>query len=252
MHRFYLPPEECRASLLTLAGSEAHHALHVLRLRQGERVTVLDGAGHEFICDVREQKRHEVLLHVTEKNFIPPFPYEITLLQAIPKGKIIESIIQKATELGTRRIVPLLTERVVVQLDSEAAASKAEKWQQVAIEAIKQSGNPWLPKVEMPITPEASLARHEQSELPLIASLQEKQLTLRAHVRAFVEMRKRLPKTLSIWIGPEGDFTSREVEAVQNAGALPITLGRLVLRVETAATTCLAIMNYELQTSALS
>src|SRR4026207_353371 len=109
MHRFYLPPDECRASLLTLAGSEAHHALHVLRLRQGERVTVLDGAGHEFICDVREQKRREVLLYVTEKNFIPPVPYEITLLQSIPKGKIIESIIQKATELGTRRVVPLLT-----------------------------------------------------------------------------------------------------------------------------------------------
>src|SRR2546428_9531668 len=100
MHRFYLPPSECQGSQLTLSEQEAHHALHVLRLRAGERVVVLDGAGHELLCEVREAARDTVQLAVKQKNYIPPLPYQITLVQAVPKGKIIETIIQKATELG--------------------------------------------------------------------------------------------------------------------------------------------------------
>src|SRR5438094_6290913 len=100
MHRFYLPPSECRDSTLTLSEHEAHHGLNVLRLRRGERVAVLDGAGHEYLCEIRELGHEAIQLAVTQKNFIPALPYQLTLLQAIPKGKIIESIIQKATELG--------------------------------------------------------------------------------------------------------------------------------------------------------
>src|SRR3954464_12926602 len=100
MHRFYLPPSECQNSLLTLAGHEAHHGLHVLRLRKGERVVVLDGAGHELLCEAVELGKDTIKLSVLQKNFIPPLSYQLTLVQAIPKGKIIESIIQKAVELG--------------------------------------------------------------------------------------------------------------------------------------------------------
>src|SRR3954463_9531610 len=161
MHRFYLTPTEYKSGPLTLAGREAHHALHVLRVRRGDRVTVLDGAGGTFVCDVENFDRDKVQLAIVEKT-VSPAPFcQITLLQSLPKGKIIESIIQKATELGAARIVPLLSERVVTQLDGDSAASKAEKWQQVAIEAIKQSGNAWLPKVETPITPKELLARSE-------------------------------------------------------------------------------------------
>jgi len=168
MHRFYLPPERVgqasclspppankpdrpeAGSTLRLEGREAHHALHVLRLKRGERVAVLDGIGNEFLCAVENSLRDAVELRVTRKNFIPPLPCSITLLQAIPKGKIIESIIQKAVELGVRRIVPLLTERVVTRLDASDAADKQEKWRQVAIEAIKQCGAAWLPQIEPP------------------------------------------------------------------------------------------------------
>src|ERR1041384_1472433 len=99
-HRFYLPPDRCAGKVLQLVGREAHHALDVLRLKSDETVTVLDGAGNEFVCVIEKAAHASVSLRVTQKNSIPAPPCSITLLQAIPKGKIIEDIIQKAVELG--------------------------------------------------------------------------------------------------------------------------------------------------------
>jgi 16S rRNA (uracil1498-N3)-methyltransferase len=247
MHRFYLPPEQCQPPVLTLSGREAHHALHVLRVRVEDTVAVLDGAGRGFTCKVSAIARDSMTLHVEQQRAIDPLPCAITLVQAIPKAKIIESIIQKATELGAARIVPLLSERVVTQLDGDSAANKAEKWQQVAIEAIKQSGNAWLPKVELPLTPKELLARGMPAELFFIGSLRDDAKHPREHIEAFVQKHKHGPRSICVWVGPEGDFTSAELDAAQAAGALPIGLGRLVLRSETAATYCLAVLNYEMQ-----
>jgi len=247
MHRFYLPPKECREATLSLTGREAHHARQVLRVREGERVVVLDGAGQHLECEVIGQKRDSLALQVLERKTIPPLPCAITLLQAIPKGKIIESIIQKATELGVARIVPILSERVVTHLDSDTGKAKAEKWQQVAIEAIKQCGSAWLPKVEPPLMPREFLARREEFELPLVGCLEPGSRHPRHWFDKFFAEYKRGPKTICVWVGPEGDFTPAEYGMIKNAGALPITLGRLVLRVETAATYCLSVLNYELQ-----
>ncbi|MEI6389565.1 MAG: RsmE family RNA methyltransferase [Verrucomicrobiota bacterium] len=247
MHRFYLPTAQCEDATLFLAGREAHHARHVLRLRRGERVLVLDGAGHEFLCDVQDYDRDKVRLTVGEKRSHPPPPCRVTLVQAVPKGRLIESIIQKATELGASRIVPLLSERVITQLDDEDVARKTARLQSVAIEAIKQCGSPWLPRVEPPLTPNQFLARNEAFELPLIASLQSGSRSPREYFRAFQAQHGRSPVSASIWIGPEGDFTPAETEAIESHGALPITLGRLVLRTETATVYCLSILNYELQ-----
>jgi len=247
MHRFYLPPSQCHDSSLTLSADEAHHGLHVLRLKRGERVVVLDGAGHEFLCETREFARDTIKLEVMQKNAIPPLPYQITLVQAIPKGKIIESIIQKATELGAARVVPLLSERVTTHLDEETSEHKVEKWRLIAIESIKQCGSPWLPQIEPPISPKTFLARGEKFELPLIASLQPDSQHPRELFKQFHAERGRLPQSLCVWVGPEGDFTPAEMSAARSAGALPISLGRLVLRSETAAIYCLSILNYELQ-----
>jgi 16S rRNA (uracil1498-N3)-methyltransferase len=247
MHRFYLPPGQCKDNALLLTERESHHALHVLRVRDGERLMVLDGAGQELLCEARKQAPDQLALTVVQRSFVPPLPYQITLLQAIPKGKIIESIIQKATELGVHRIVPLLSDRVTTQLDDESAASKAEKWRLTAIEAIKQCGSAWLPEIEAPIAPKEYLARGEKFELPLIASLQSDCRHPREYFKTFYHETKRLPKTTCVWIGPEGDFTPAEMNAVKSAGVLPITLGRLVLRSETAAIYSLSVLNYELQ-----
>ena len=169
MHRFYLPPAEGKAATVTLTDREAHHALHVLRLQRGDEVTVLNGAGDELLCTVAEAAKKTVQLTVIKKTSRPPLPARITLLQALPKGKLMDSIVQKATELGVARIVPLLTERVVAHVDNESAAHKAEKWRQAGIEAIKQCGSPWLPEIETPMTPKEFLARQETFDLPLVA-----------------------------------------------------------------------------------
>jgi 16S rRNA (uracil1498-N3)-methyltransferase len=246
MHRFYLPPASTRGDSLRLDGREAHHALHVLRLKRGELVTVLDGVGNEFLCAVETNSRNAVTLSVSLKNFTPPLPCSITLLQAVPRGKIIESIIQKAVELGARRIVPLLTEHVVTRLDDRDAADKCTKWQQVAIAAIKQCGAAWLPEIEPPTTFGEFLKRSEKFDLSLVGSLQKERRHPRECFREFQAKHGRLPQRVGVWIGPEGDFTPEELEAIQASGALPISLGRLVLRVETAAIYCLSILNYEL------
>jgi 16S rRNA (uracil1498-N3)-methyltransferase len=247
MHRFYLPPDQCKGDVLVLPDREAHHATHVLRLHRGDRLTVLDGVGGEFLCNIEANDHQQVRLAVIEKHSHPPLPCQITLLQALPKGKLIESIIQKATELGAARIVPLLTERVVVRLDAKEAAEKAGKWQLIAVEAVKQCGAPWLPRVEPPMTPEQFLARNDPFELPLVASLQPGSKHPREYFRAFQAAHGRPPQSACIWIGPEGDFTPAEIARVQTAGALPITLGPLVLRTETAAIYSLSVLNYETQ-----
>jgi 16S rRNA (uracil1498-N3)-methyltransferase len=247
MHRFYLPPEHCAGSTLRLDGREAHHALHVLRLKHGELVAVLDGIGNEFMCTVESAARNSAMLSVSLKNFVPAPPCSVTLLVGVPKGKIIESIIQKAVELGARRIVPILSERVVTQLDGEDAEKKRDKWQNVAIEAIKQCGAAWLPKVESPVTIEQFLASPEKLDLSLVGSLQKERRHPREILREFEAQHGRLPQNVGVWVGPEGDFTPDELKAIQNSGAQPVSLGRLVLRVETAAIYCLSILNYELQ-----
>jgi 16S rRNA (uracil1498-N3)-methyltransferase len=138
----------------------------------------------------------------------------------------------------------------VTQLDAKDAENKREKWQQVAIEAIKQCGAAWLPKIETPVTLDHFILRNEKFDLALVGALQPERRHPRDIFREFEVKQKRLPQSVAIWIGPEGDFTLDELQAIQNSGALPITLGNLTLRVETAAIYCLSILNYELQSTA--
>jgi 16S rRNA (uracil1498-N3)-methyltransferase len=249
MHRFYLPPEESAAQLIWLAGREAHHALHVLRLRSGAPVTVLDGRGQELACEVCELGRDKIGLTVHQRRSHPEPPTRITLLQAIPKGKLIESIIQKATELGASRVVPLLSERVATRIEDEGAGRKAEKWQRVAAEAIKQCGAFWLPQVLSPMTPKQFLDRNEPMEMPLLASLQPGSRHPRAVFDAFRAAHHWPPVSAGVWVGPEGDFSPEEIALIETSGAQPIGLGPLVLRTETAAAYSLSILGYELQDS---
>lgn len=251
MHRFYLPPDRCRELTLQLSGREAHHALHVLRLKRGEAVTVLDGAGHEFLCHVETGSRVALALRVTRKDSIAPLPFQMTLFQSLPKGKIIETIIQKAVELGAGRIVPLLTDRVVAHMGTGGAEAKRDKWQQVAIEAAKQSGAAWLPKIEAPTALREILARSEPFDLSLLGSLQPGSRHPREFFKEFQARKGHPPRSVAIWIGPEGDFTLDELKAIQAGGALPVTLGPLTLRVETAAIYCLSVLNYELSSEDL-
>jgi 16S rRNA (uracil1498-N3)-methyltransferase len=248
MHRFFLPADRCSGKTLRLEDREAHHAAHVLRVQPGEIVTVLDGAGHQFTCDVRVVTKREVELNLCEKGFSAPLPSRITLVQAVPKGKTFDVIVQKATELGVHRVVPLLTERVVMKVaDERDAAQKVEKWRQVAIESIKQCGLPWLPEISAPVSIVELLARKDACELSLVAALCGNRQHTGQVMRKFQAAQGRMPCDISFWIGPEGDFTAAELSSIMASGAVPVSFGANVLRAETAAIYAMSILNHELQ-----
>lgn len=249
MSRFYLPPEQCRSETLTLTGAEAHHAVDVLRVREGERAAVLDGVGRELTCRVAVVERKQVRLHVEQTAVTPPPACRVTLVQAVPKGKIFDGIIQKATELGAWGIIPLLSERVATHLEGESSVAKAAKWRQTAIEAIKQCGQRWLPEVVEPqmLPSTLGMAGGAAFDLTLVGALQGHARHPREYFADFEKRRQRRPASVCVWIGPEGDFSPAELDAIRNSGALPISLGPLVLRSETAAIYALSVVNYEMQ-----
>lgn len=247
MHRCHVDPAQSNNATLSLSEREAHHAVHVLRMKPGERIVALDGQGSEFLCELIDAGKKSATLKVLSRTRIAPLPYQLTLVQAVPKGKAMEHIVQKATELGVSRIVPLLSERTVVQLDEEDGNSKVAKWMEVAVEAIKQCGSAWLPRIDPPLSPTAFLARGERFDLTLLASLQSDSAHPRQLFDNHLEERKKLPSTIAVWIGPEGDFTPAEINMARNAAAAPITLGPLVLRSDTAAIYALSVLNYEMQ-----
>ena len=242
MHRFFVPPEQCHGTEIELPEGEAHHAVKVLRLREGDRALVLNGQGEEILCTATSASRQGVRLRVTQRNPAKPPACRLTLFQAVVKPKAMDFILQKATELGVARIVPVLSERSVSDLPGEAAAHKAVRWRSAAVEAAKQCGTPWLPAVEAPTPVSAVLAHSERFDLQFVASLQREARHPREYFAAAPAWRH-----LGIWVGPEGDFTPAEMNAIRGAGALPITLGPLVLRSETAALYCLSVLSYEAQ-----
>jgi 16S rRNA (uracil1498-N3)-methyltransferase len=244
MQRFF--QSDAASPRITLAGEEAHHALRVLRVRLGERVDVLNGAGACHHCTVDSVQKNTLDLAVIETVQTPALPWRITLFLAVPKGKTMDAVIQKATELGVSRIVPVLSERAIPHLDQEAVGHKQEKWQQIAIEAVKQCGQTWLPHVESPSSWNAAIQRMPVGELDLVASLLPGSVHARQGFTDFFSSQGHKPTTLSLWIGPEGDLTPAEVESLLARGAKPITLGRLVLRVETAVISALSVLNHEL------
>src|ERR1043166_9468420 len=152
MHRFYLAPENWNPDALVLSDTEAHHCRNVLRLERGDKVVVFDGRGRELTGESTSSDSSEIRLRKLHEAHTPPLRCQITLGQAIPKGKNMDLIVQKAVEIGAAEIAPILSDRTVVRLDEESAASKQSKWQTVAIEAAKQCGQNWLPRVHVPQT----------------------------------------------------------------------------------------------------
>src|SRR5213078_164379 len=150
MHRFYIAPEDWNPDSLVLAGAEAHHARDVLRLQPAGRVVVFNGRGHAITAEIAKVSRDEILLRKMHEARLPPLPCRITLAQAIPKGKKMDLIVQKAVEIGAAEIAPLISERTIVDLDAKEAELKRAKWEQIAIEAAKQCGQNWLPAVQLP------------------------------------------------------------------------------------------------------
>jgi 16S rRNA (uracil1498-N3)-methyltransferase len=232
---------------LVLDDSEGHHCVDVLRLGAGSRVVVFNGRGSQITAEITAIEKGKVFLKELIAAKAEPLRCAITLAQAIPKGKNMDLILQKATELGVTKIVPLISDRTVVHLEDEESNKKQEKWKQVTIEAAKQSGQDWLPEISGPITPKQFFADFDRSELSLIASLQNDARSFKKVLANFQEQHGRRAKSVLILVGPEGDFTPAETSWAKSAGCIPVSLGPIVLRTETAAIYSLSVLAYELQ-----
>src|SRR5437773_12103872 len=247
MHRFFISPENWDSGALTLAGSEAHHARDVLRLRVGEKLVLFDGRGHEITAEIVDLGIDEIGLRKLHEAETPPLQCRIVLGQAIPKGKNMDSIVQKAVEIGAAEIAPIISDRTIVQVDSDSAAQKQTKWQQIAIEAAKQCGQNWLPRVHPPKKLAEFFSTSEQPfDLRLIGSLQPDARNLKRILEMYLRQHSDRPRSVLMLVGPEGDFTPAELALARRHDCEPITLGPIILRVETATIYCLSILSYEL------
>ena len=248
MHRFYVSPEEWDARAIALRGSEAHHARDVLRLKAGEKVVLFNGRGRELTAEIVNLTGDEIQVRKLHEGETPPLPCRIVLGQAIPKGKNMELIVQKAVEIGAAEIAPIISDRTIVQVDSDNAAHKQTKWQQIAIEAAKQCGQNWVPHVHAPkkLAEFFSTASEQSFDVRLIGSLKPDAQHLRTILAMYSSEHANRPRTVLMLVGPEGDFTPAERALACRHGCKPITLGPIILRVETAAIYCLSILSYEL------
>ena len=220
-----------------LEGAEARHLSQVLRVGNGESITVFDGCGRRATAQVLSVTRNRVALELGTPQYLPaPLP-AIALAQAIPKGKNMDLIIQKAVELGVAAIQPLVTRHSVVQ----PGDGKSDKWRRIALEACKQCGQDTLPAIADPQSFDSWMSACTPAPgLKLIASLTSGARPLREVLHAAPGTR-----AVTMLVGPEGDFSLEESRDAVAAGFLPVSLGSIVLRVATAALFCLAALRYE-------
>ena len=235
MNRFYVPAAEWKQDRVSLSGDEGHHCAKVFRHRVGDSVEVFDGEGRSAFGRIAAISNRSVDLELGEQTFTEPLPVSITLIQAVPKAKTMDLIVQKASEIGAATIIPVQTERTVVKLADEA--KKQAKWQRIALESCKQCGRNWLPNVSQPISLGQAIEA-DKSALRLVAALSPKSKKLG-------EIVTEAPESLSLAIGPEGDFSAEELEMIDKHGFHPMSLGPTVLRSETAAIYALSVVSNE-------
>lgn len=246
MHRFHIPPPAWNPDALFLTGAEAHHCRNVLRLAPGDKLVLFNGRGREITAEITSIEARDVILRKLHESSTPPLRCRITLGQAIPKGKNMDLIVQKAVEIGAAEVVPIISDRTIVRLDEKEAAQKQAKWKTIAIEAAKQSGQNWLPEVQTPRALGPFFTQHAPFDLQLVGSLQSDALHLKQILADYTTAHQRRPASVLMLIGPEGDFTPAELNLARSHACRPITLGPIILRVETAAIYCLSVLSYEL------
>jgi 16S rRNA (uracil1498-N3)-methyltransferase len=240
MNRFY-----CKTwNEKVLDEHESHHAINVMRLDEGATITLFDGQGKEGHAKIQSIHKGRVAFEIISTTQTPTPATRVILGQAIPKAKSMDLIIQKAAELGISEIWPLVSNRTVVHLEGERSQNKTEKWQLAAIEACKQCGENWLPKINSITKVPEFLSQVQSASTKLIASLQPNSNSLHSVISHAREQKKL--NTIVFMIGPEGDFTSSEILMAENSGFEPVSLGKSILRVETATIFMASVLKYEL------
>jgi len=244
MYHFYVEPEAVSVDTARITGGDVNHIKNVLRMHPGEEIMILDGSGMEYRCEI-ETISDEVLARVLEaKKTEAELSVRLLLFQGLPKKDKMELIIQKAVELGVSEIIPVLTKRTVVKLeDKKKEQKKLERWQAIAEAAAKQSGRGIIPKVCEAVKFTEAVKQAETLDEALIPyELAEGMDEARERIRGLHDK-----KTIGIFIGPEGGFEEEEIALAANAGIHPITLGKRILRTETAGLCILSVIMFELE-----
>lgn len=240
MRRFTIAPERIAGDRVVFDAEETRHLTRVLRLGAGDLVVVADGQGRAYrvrIDAIAEEATGRVIGPATAAA---ESPLDIALVQGVPKGDKMEAIIRATTELGVARIVPALTARTVVRLDAAGWRQRARRWQRVAKEATKQCGRAVVPPVDVPRTLADALAEGEPATLRLCL-WEGEGVPLRGVLDAC-----EAPRRASVIVGPEGGLAEDEVALARGAGYTPVTLGRRILRTETAGPAIVAILQHRL------
>jgi 16S rRNA (uracil1498-N3)-methyltransferase len=256
MNRFFLDRILPREQLsVELTGADAHHLRDVLRARTGENVVVCDAVGTEHRCEVARLDAASVTLSIIERfaGEMEP-PYEAVLLQGLVKGDRMDTLIQKSVELGVARIVPFAAGRSVVRLEREDGVRKSERWSRIAEEAAKQCGRSRIPRVDSPVSFAEALSIAQNSDLSFLPWENERDRSLRTwrleertdRILRETYSSRRIP-TIAFFIGPEGGFEAEEIRKAHAAGITTLSLGRRILRAETAGPAVLAQLSLLLE-----
>ena len=246
MQRFFVEPHQIdeAAHQIHIVGTDVNHMSNVLRMKQGEEVWISDGGKKEYRCAIEAFSADEVLLHII---YAQEPDYELSsriyLFQGLPKADKMELIIQKSVELGAYEIIPVETKRCVVKLDGKKAAKKVDRWQQIAESAAKQSKRMLIPNVHQVLSFKEALKYAESMDIRLIPYELAKGMQETKEILAAIEPGQ----SIGIFIGPEGGFEEKEVEAAISEGAKPITLGKRILRTETAGLAILSVLMFQLE-----
>lgn len=237
---YYQGPRLKIGDCIQLEKNESHHLVGVLRARNGEKVRIFDGKGGVWDGSL-EIRSKDIYLKILSEFPIEKPKCNIILAQAMPKGKGMEEILEKATEIGVQKIIPLKTDRTELKLDEDREFKRMERWKSTLIEACKQSGNFYLPEVVPVMKFKDFLEEYKTTDaLKLTASLEKRAQFLNVY------LQEKIPNTIIWLIGPEGDFTEEEYQLAFENAFQPICLSQNVLRIETAATYALSITDYEI------
>ncbi len=235
-YRFYVPPHSLKEMRARITGADAHHAINVLRLKEGDVIILFDGASYEYSGKIISLKHGDLSVGEIEKTRKANIPKpRINLFSAlIPK---FDFIVEKATELGVSGIFPVVTERSQMRVKSGSAARKLERWRKVAIAASMQSGRIVIPVIHEPTPLSAALSRSKRNSLRLLASLEEDAPS----IHDVLNRTGELPENVDLFIGPPADFTDGELDAARKAEVIPVRITGNTLRTETAVVSALAI-----------
>lgn len=245
MYQFFIEPSGVQDGHIVITGGDVNHIKNVLRMRAGEKIAAVDEAGgRKYLCEIQEFTEDSVHCKIlsTEEGDTE-LPARIFLFQGLPKADKMELIIQKAVELGCFEIVPVVCRRCVVKLEEKKKKSRQERWQAIAEAAAKQSGRRIIPRVHEVMTFSEALSYASDMDVRLIPYERAEDM---AQTKRQLES-VRPGQNIAVFIGPEGGFEEAEIEEAKKSGAVSVTMGRRILRTETASITMLSWLMYFLE-----